>query len=121
MRFRHHFAAERLRAEVRSCLALWPLGLIAVLAASLLWGNAGPAAARAFQSPPSPLPSPTPLPEPSPTITTPPTTPPIAPPPQEPTTPDPAARLLLWIGIGLLVVAAIVGAALVVQRRRERG
>ena len=120
MRFRRRFTAKRLRAEVRSCLALWPLGLIAVLVTILLWGSAGPAAVRAFQSPESPLVSPTSSPEPSPTITTPPTTPPVVPPAQESAPPNPAARLLLWIGIGLLAVAAIVGAVLIVQRRQVR-
>lgn len=118
MRSRFYFAVEKLHSEARSCLSLWPLVLIAVFVTVLLWGNAGPAIARAFQSPPSPLDTPIPSPEPSPTVTTPPTTTPVAPPAQEPTLTSPAARLLLWIGIGLLVVAAIVGVALVVQRRQ---
>jgi hypothetical protein len=106
MRFLHRFAAERLQTEVRSCLALWPLGLIAVLIVILLWSSADPATAHAFQSPHSPLASPT-------------ATPTIVPPAQEPVPPNPAARLLLWVGIGLLMVAAIVGVTLFVQRRQR--
>jgi len=118
MRFRFHFAVEGLRAEVRSCLALWPLVLIAVLVTAFLWSGAVPASVHAFQSPPSPSNSPIPSPTLLPTATTPPTVTPVAPPTQEPAPPNLAARLFLWIGIGLLVVAAVVGVVLVVQRQR---
>jgi len=118
MRFRRRSAAERLQAETHSCLTLWPLGLTALLVAILLWSSVGPATVCAFQSPHSPLASPTPLPKPSPAIITPPTTPPVAPPVREPAPPNPAARLLLWIGLGLLMVAAVVGVMLIVQRRQ---
>jgi len=118
MRFQFHSVVEGLRAEARCCLALWPLVLIAVLVTAFLWSSAVPASVHAFQSPPSPSDSPIPSPTLSPTATTPPTATPVASPAQEPAPSNPAARLLLWIGIGLLVVAAVVGVVLVVQRQR---
>lgn len=117
MRFRRYPVIEKLWAGVRPCPALWLLVLIAVLVTSVLWGSFGPAAVRAFQSPQSPLESPTASSEPLPEIATPSATPPSVPPVQEPAHPNPATRLLLWIGIGLLVVAAVVGVVLLAQRR----
>ncbi|MCR4405565.1 MAG: hypothetical protein NUW24_01380 [Anaerolineae bacterium] len=112
------FAVEKLRNELRLSLPLWPLGLIAVLIAVLVWSNGGPVIASAFQSPPSPLGDLIPTPESLLTITTPVSTTPVGPPVQEPVTPHPAARLFLWIGIGLLIVSAITGTMLIWQRRK---
>ncbi|MBC7249446.1 MAG: hypothetical protein H5T62_04110 [Anaerolineae bacterium] len=116
MRFPQHRALTRLGTKGRSSLVLC---LIACLTALLVWSGSWSLAPRADQSPLPTAESPLPPPEPSPAITVP-ATPPAAEPPVEGPA-SPLARLLLWIGIGLLVVAAVVGLVLLVQRLRGIG
>ena len=92
--------------------------MIALLVAVLAWNNGGPVIASAFQSPPSPLDNLISTPESLLTVTTPVPTAPVGLPVQESATPHPAARLFLWIGVGLLMVSAIVGVVLILQRRK---
>ncbi len=116
MRFPQHRLLMLLGTKGRSSLALC---LIACLTAFLVWNSSWSLTIQAGQSPLPTAESPLPPPEPSPAITTP-ATPPAEEPPVEAPTP-PLARLLLWIGIGLLVVAAVVGLVLLIQRLRGIG